>query len=530
MNGYFRLDISEQLTAIEIFPPTDGGDRVELSEVLSYLQQQKIEFTDAVQLNCALTTIKDQPIVFPLVQKAIYAVTESFSLKVSEDKMEAVARFYPPSKGGLRLTPQDIVKDLAFKKITFGVDTDAIDAFVENPMYCTDYVIATGKQPVHGTDASVEYFFNTDLSSRPKMKEDGSVDFFNLNTINHCKEGDLLARLTKAVPSVPGADVYGSRVKGRDVKFLNLKHGKNIRLSDDGCEMYSTINGHVSLIEGSVFVSDVFEVENVGPATGNIESAGSVLVSGNVQAGFRIVAKGNVEVRGVVEGAIIEAGGDIIINRGVNGMGKGNLVAGGRVIAKFIENATVTSGAYVQAESILLSHVNAKTEVEVDGKRGIIAGGVVRATEKITCKILGSPMGADTAVEVGIEPNAKERYQFLQKDLGEGQRNLKGMKQIIETYQRKVRDGVKLSPEQMKYVQDLVKNYMELGEKLLKEDNELEVLETTMQNSGHACIIVNGEIYAGTKVTISDVSMVVKNSFKYCRLIREAGDVRITAL
>ena len=39
----------------------------------------------------------------------------------------------------------------------------------------------------------------------------------------------------------------------------------------------------------------------------------------------------------VVEGAIIEAGGDIIINRGVNGMGKGNLVAGGRVIAKFIE-------------------------------------------------------------------------------------------------------------------------------------------------------------------------------------------------
>ena len=82
----------------------------------------------------------------------------------------------------------------------------------------------------------------------------------------------------------------------------------------------------------------------------------------------------------------------------------------------------------------------------------------------------------------------------------------------------------------MKYVQDMIKNYMELGEKLLKEDNELEVLEATMQNSGHACIVVNGEIYAGTKVTISDVSMVVKNSFKYCKLIREAGDVRITAL
>lgn len=530
MNGYFRLDISEQLTAIEIFPPTDGGDKVELSEILSYLQQQKIEFSDAVQLNCALVAMKDKSIVFPLLQKSSYEVTESCMITVSEDKMEVIARFYPPSNGGKRLTPQDIIKDLNFKKITFGIDTDVIDEFEKEPMYCTDYVIAKGKQPVQGIDASIEYFFNTDLSSKPKVKDDGSVDFFNLNTINHCNDGDLLARLTKAVPSTPGADVYGGRVKGRDVKFLNLKHGKNIRLSDDGCEMYSTINGHVSLIEGSVFVSDVYEVENVGPATGNIESAGSVLVTGNVQAGYRIVASGNVEVRGVVEGAIIEAGGDIIINRGVNGMGKGNLMAGGRIIAKFIENATVTSGAYVQAESILLSHVNAKTEVEVDGKRGIIAGGVVRATEKITCKVLGSPMGADTAVEVGIEPNAKERYQFLQKELVEGQKNLKGMKQIIESYQRKVREGTKLSPEQMKYVQDMIKSYMELGEKLIKEDNELEVLEATMHNSGHACIIVNGEIYAGTKVTISDVSMVVKNSFKYCKLIREAGDVRITAL
>ena len=417
MNGYFRLIINDQFTSIEIFPPTDGGDRVELTEVLAYLQQQKIEFTEAVKLNCAISTVKDQPVIFPLASKEMYPVSETFSLKISEDKMEAVARFYPASEGGAKLTAQDIIKELNFKKVMFGIDTDVIEEFVKEPKYCSDYIVAKGKQPVQGTDASIDYFFNTDLSSKPKVKEDGSVDFFNLNTINHCKDGDLLARLKKAVPSVPGADVHGNRVKGRDVKFLNLKHGKNIRLSDDGCEMYSTINGHVSLIEGSVFVSDVYQVENVGPATGNIESAGSVLVTGNVQAGFRIKASGNVEVRGVVEGAIIEAGGDIIINRGVNGMGKGYLEAGGRVIAKFIENATVKSGAYVQAESILLSHVNAKTEVEVDGKRGIIAGGVVRATEKITCKILGSPMGADTAVEVGIEPLAKERYQFLQKDM-----------------------------------------------------------------------------------------------------------------
>ena len=89
MNGYFRLNINEQVTAIEIFPPTDGGDKVELSEILSYLQQQKIEFTEAVKLNCVLTTLKDQPAIFPLVQKSVYSVAETFTLKVSDDKMEA---------------------------------------------------------------------------------------------------------------------------------------------------------------------------------------------------------------------------------------------------------------------------------------------------------------------------------------------------------------------------------------------------------------------------------------------------------
>ena len=51
------------------------------------------------------------------------------------------------------------------------------------------------------------------------------------------------------------------------------------------------------------------------------------------------------------------AGGDIIIAKGMNGMGKGVLNAKGNVVAKFLENATVTALGYVSSESILHSTV-----------------------------------------------------------------------------------------------------------------------------------------------------------------------------
>ena len=128
------------------------------------------------------------------------------------------------------------------------------------------------------------------------------------------------------------------------------------------------------------------------------------------------------EVSGVVEGALVEAGGDIIIAKGMNGMGKGVLNAKGNVVAKFLENATVTALGYVSSESILHSTVYAGDEITVSGKRGFITGGRVCATNMVSVKTLGSSMGADTIVEVGADPTVKVRIQNLQWDIANASR------------------------------------------------------------------------------------------------------------
>ena len=242
------------------------------------------------------------------------------------------------------MTLREFIGDLEYKKIRCGLQVDAITGYFKNRRYCTDITIALGIEPVHGTDASIEYHFNTDKNAKPTLLEDGSVDFFHLNVVNDCKAGDELATLTPADPGQYGMTVLGEKVKPRNVKVKQLKFGHDIKLSEDKLHIYSEVNGHVELAGEQVFVSNVLEVENVDTATGNVEYNGSVKVNGNVATNFEVKATGDIEIKGVVEGARIEAGGNIVIVRGNNGMGKAELIAGGNIISKFLENTKVEAG------------------------------------------------------------------------------------------------------------------------------------------------------------------------------------------
>lgn len=525
MNGYFQLICTPQETAIRLVPPTEDGEAVDINEITSYLQFQNIYDVDIKPVFGAIKKMTD--CVVKIGKPLEYPVRECVQLRFSEDKMQLIGRFYPPQVDGERMSADEIIQDIHAKNVQSGIAIDNITSFVQNPVYCTDTVLAEGVTVRQGQDARIEYTFHTELNAKPTRNPDGSVDFFHLNTICHCKQGEVLARLIKEVPGTPGYNLFGEKIMPRDVKSKKLKYGNNIELSEDGTTLTSQIDGHVSLVGDKVFVSNVYEVENVGPSTGNIESEGSVIVGGNVQAGYAIKAKGNVIVNGVVEGAVIEAGGDIILARGMNGMGKGILRAGGSVISKFFENSTIYSGTFVEADSILHSTVVAQTEVNVDGRKGFIAGGNVRATRSISCKTLGSAMGADTYVEVGVDPNQKLEHQQLRKEMLEIQKTLKTIQPVLIGLTKKVKSGVKLTVEQVKYLQTLMEKNVQLTERLDECEQQFDFLEEQMQGVDSACIKVREDVYSGTKINIRDASLVLKKSMCFCRFIYDKGGIKI---
>lgn len=528
MNAYFQLMSDENTTKIRLVPPTEGGNELLLSDVIDYLNFHKIKY-DLSALNEAVRNLAEETVV-DLNEESFIPINEEMLIEISPDKMSAVGILYCASEGGQSIDKEEIMSDLKYKGIKFGIDENNIDRCLSERNYLERVTLAKGEPPVQGRDAQITYFFNTDVHARPTLLEDGTVDFYHLNIINHIEEGQLLARLEREVQGIPGTDVLGGRIAPASVSHKSLKFGRNIRVNEDKTEIYSMVNGHVNYVDGNVFVSDVMEVENVDNNTGNIEYDGNVQVNGNVCSNFSVKAKGNVEVRGVVEGAIVDAGGNITIARGMNGMGKGILRCGGNVIAKFIENSSVEAVGYVESESIMHSDVVAGTEIRTTGKKAFISGGKVIATNKVETKLLGSDMGTDTVVEIGTSAIVKRRYKELTEKLTEIDKALGRAIPIMEAAKEKVEGGLELSEEQLENIRNI---YSFSKEKML-EKHELEEerarIGEQIETDKSAQVIVKETVYPGTKIIISEASKIIKDPIDHCRFIKSSGEVRMTQL
>lgn len=526
MNGYFRLVNQQGRSALKLFPPTGEGKPVDVTDVVEYLTMKDYA-CDLPTLKRAVDGAQTEEQEILLGNETRLPERECYKLTVKPDKMQAYAKFYAASVDGEDMTAKEMLDDLEHRGIKSGICRDAVEAFFRKREYCEEILVAQGKEPVQGKNAYIEYKFNTDKSAKPTLNEDGSVDFFHLNILNHCNKGDVLAILHPAQPGEPGENVFGERIAPAEVRGETLKFGHNIELSKDKSMLTAMVNGHVELVEGSVFVSDELVVENVDTATGNIEYEGNVQINGNVATNFEVKAKGDIVVKGVVEGAKLVADGNIIIARGMNGMGRGILQAGGNIVSKFLENVTAEAEGYVASESILHSRVTAGGEINVDGRRGFITGGRVSATGTINVKTLGSEMGADTIVEVGADPKVKERINELQKQIMEDTKTLQTVQPILVSTKQKLAQGVKLKPEQVQYIQTLAATNQQKTQALVEANKELESLQKHAGNPAEAVVRVKGEVYPGTRICIGDVSMVVQKTTHYCRFVRERGDVKM---
>ena len=461
-----------------------------------------------------------------------YPEGEAMKLNVSEDGMKAYARFYAPSEGGNELSIEEIKNDLKVQGIVFGVIEESIASYIANRDYCNDYLVAEGKEVKQGVNGSIEYFFNTNPNTKPKLNDDGTVDFKNLSVLNPCSEGQVLAKLSPAVEGEDGTNVYGETVKPREVSTPAFKAGNSTEVNEDGTELISLVNGNVTLVDDTVFVKDVYSVDDVNTSIGNIDYKGDVKIMGSVGSGFSVKASGTVEVKGVVEGAYIEAGEDIVIGRGMNGMGKGELKAGRNIIAKFFENVKVQAGGFVHAEAIINSDVIAKTDVEVNGKKGNITGGSVRALGVIEAKSIGSEMGVETHVEVGTDPELKAKALTLDADIAKLKKAIAQIEPVLVAYTQRLKMGEKLNEEQLAQMKQVNAKYKALSGALEKEEAvHAAYLEKLKDAEGNGAVVkVSGIAYPGTVINILSATKELKTEAQHSRFVKEGVDIRIKAL
>lgn len=528
MNGYFRILITGTSTNLQLFAPTDGGVPVKSQEVIGYLSGKNIKY-DAGSLGKAIDTaaIKDNTVT--LNMSTMSPVNAMDVVDVAGDKMSASVRIYPGSEGGSEMSVAEIVGDLAARGVKFGIKKDVIEDLIANPRYCEDVIVAEGLPAEESVDGYIEYLFDTDNKRRPTLLEDGSVDFFHLNVLQACAVGQELAILHKPHKGENGTSIDGAVVKSRDPKAVAFKYANNMHINEDGTKLISDSDGTVSLISGTVFVNNSLTFEEVSTSTGNVEFDGSVVIEGNVATNFEVKVKGDVTVNGVIEGAYVEAGGNIIVAKGVNGMEKATLKAGGNIIAKYLENVTASAGGYISSEAIMHSNISAGGDIIVDGRKGMLSGGRATAGGQVEVKTLGSEMATDTIVEVGVSPEIKRQVLELRNQLQEKQKTIAQIMPVLNNMAMKIKSGAALNDEQKVYVGKLMGVQKTTNEEIESISAKLMELEEICDVDRPVEVRVKGVAYPGSKVCISDVSMQVKTPAKYCKFVKVRGDVKIAS-
>lgn len=527
VNGYFQISIRDNGTWIVLYPPKEGGKPVRFDMADAYLTKWRIGY-DKKALSDALGKVKEKA-ELRLTTEKIHPMDESAIVFIDTNHTTAEITLFPPAEGRSLMSRDEIIGELVRAGVKYGLQEDTLNELMTERVFCTPVILAKATPPVEGKDAKITYHFNTDLTAKPKMLEDGSVDFHTLDTICPVRAGDLLAELEPAVQGRPGIDVCGKPIKPTKVNNLILRHANRIHLSEDGLKMYSDVNGHVSLVDDKVFVSDTYEVPaDVDSSTGDIVCEGNVLVKGNVRTGFKIEAKGDVIVNGVVEGAEIQAGGQIILMRGIQGMSRGKLIAGGNVISKFIESAEVISRyGYVQSEAILHSQVSAKTDVIVGGKKGFISGGSTRCSQMIEAKTVGSNMGTTTLLEVGVDPTVAEEFRRLEKQMPELEAEKTVCMQNLALLAKRLKQGEQLPVDKLLLLKQSQKRVAEIDAQMEEIDNRLDELQDDMEMKENGMIKVSQTAYSGCKITISGAVYYVKTDISHARFIKDRGDVKV---
>ncbi len=305
--------------------------------------------------------------------------------------------------------------------IRFGLDPLVLHTVARIDGADRDIVIAHGQIPERGEDAHIEYPIASrhDRMQQPEEEAFGGVDFQELKQfIEVVQETCLLEyipeTLGKVGMTVVGEEIAAEPGAGQDLLCL-CGEGTMADPADS--------NRCLAKIDG-IYVCDKFGVVSVSPLllisgdvdyeSGNIDTEYAVHITGDIKKGFSVKSRSDIHVGGVIEDARVSAWGDVVVKNGILA-GEHRVKAHGNVLASYTNHREVKGHNIHIEKSIRGGLILATGSVRASR----ISGCEILAAESVYCDVLGSHIGNDTSVHVGIDPQARSELSDLQKRMSD---------------------------------------------------------------------------------------------------------------
>lgn len=509
-NGYFTLTNENDELYISVYHP--GYEMRDFNQLL--LDMPTLQLNNFSRLKDALDRADGLPVAIGSVKPRV-EVSVSFDEMEAKIKLNMTAREFDESK--IAISSEIIA---ALNKA--GVD-EGLDSLFQKPLTVQkEITVAKGIAPEDGKDAIIKYYEIHD--KKPLVKEDGTVNHYELDLIESVKKGDWLGEKIKPTGGKVGKTVTGKQISARRGIDFNLKYD---RKTVEELEEYDKTVLRAA-VDGAVrFDGDRIGVDNhliipgdVSFETGNISFDGYVTVKGTVKDGFSVIAKNDISIQssmglGVVN-KIISKEGSIYIRGGIFGKNMSVIEAKKSVFVKYCNESQITAGEDINIGFYSLdSNLKAK-KIIMDPVHGKIIGGSVNAEIQVITGIIGNKSEKRTYVNVaGFDREAiKSEFELLLEKYKSLLVEVNTVKQQIDSFEHSSSDTDYLnSSEYNRYL----RKYGDVLDEIKLLDEYRKKLQKTLETKGEGEIDISKAAYPETYIEIKKmqkrIDSIVSGSF-----------------
>ncbi len=481
------------------------------------------------------------PISF-IVAKRIDA---QLSLQLSPDKLTATA-VIRSAYGGRSIGPNQLKQALEAANIRKGLKSKEIKALLTEahhatPGTTTQKEIACGKNPEHGQDGQWISDVKTlrQQLSKPKQREDGTVDMLDFGEIVTVKEGELLMHLEPPTPGKSGFTVTGEAIPPKPGKEVPFSPAEGVTLSESKDQILATRQGIPIEQPRGMRVDQIYTASKVDLSTGHVDFDGSVIIQGDVSDSMKVTATGDITIGGSVYYATIEAGGDILVKNGVIGRQQENakqfivdeincqLTAAGHIQLGFAQYTKLQANKDIKVEKQLL-HCFTQTKGLLDIGRGPkdrnskLIGGITMACKGIFCANYGTEAFIPT--EVRMCCNYQELMDLEQKissKLPENEQLLQEMKLLLPSYKE-----LPNTPESSRKTQQLKQAIVQTQKLVATLKHKIKKLRRARDSQlGSAKLCIRGKIFPNVKIQIANFPLKITDEHQGGSVYFKQGEV-----
>lgn len=436
---------------------------------------------------------------------------------ISDDKMAAAA-VITSAWGGAQVSANMVVKAAQEAGVVFGFSKDHIIKLVTHaskaePGSKVKLVIARGRQVVNGLDSRFEALI-PDMESRrnkPLVQSEEKADLRDFGVIPSIRAAEPLMRRHPPTAGVDGMTVTGNvlaAVPGQVIEW-NLGEGSEFA-TDDADLLLAARDGLPRVIENGATVDEVFTVKNVDLATGHIIFRGSVVINGDITESMKVIAGGNIFVKGFVEGSLIEAGGDIRIGGAIIGhqiasaekdtaystelKAKGDIECNIAQYARLSANGNIYVKKQIMHCAVSASKVYAGPE---DNPNGKVVGGYFYLDYGIYTGNLGAPSSSNIYILLNrLTDPIVEKQDVLRASIAAAKKDMLDIREQLDKL--KNLEGSAQIEAQRKVLQSEFDDHKAVALALIEDVKALEVQRKEKLEQAH--IIVRQQLFSAVEI------------------------------